>query len=276
MRDAGSAPCRPIAYRTCASLSCPIAARKYANRPSSRVSAARMNSAGSDGFLPRSACQTGSTAGPPGSRIAPSRMRSAGAAIASAAACFRAISPARVGMRGQPGARLVVEREQPGIEQRRRARPQDRRHQRLGPGASREHGLEPERRGQRQWHRVLRVYDRRLLEVGGQREQHEVALGLDGRRHVVNPPNDFDQEVSAIGRRAVTGDAERLLESAGDRQVVQCAGRRPGLGVHLAREDQQSDRGRRKRGNESGAQHGPLRLNARGQHRAAIGHAERR
>ena len=165
----------------------------------------------------------------------------------------------QIGPRREPRARGVVEREQPVIQQGGVARSHDRRAERLRCGAATKHDVDPDRRRQRQRERgrgdgvsVERAVSRvrrgrpgrcqrvewaasqlaRGIKARQERPEGGIArIALHANRRVVGTADEVEEELTAIGSRAVVDGRERAAEAARQRHLAERAGLGRTLGV---------------------------------------------
>ncbi len=158
----------------------------------------------------------------------------------------------------QPCTRVVVQRQQAAVEQRRIAGSQNPADEGLRRGSAPEDDLDPDPRGEREGKGVGRSGLRRGgLQLGEQRSQRNrprIVVGTDGR--VVSAADELGQEMRAVGGHPVADDRQRCAEAARQRDLRDSGLSAGALGSCGADEDScanESGVG------ESGAQLVPLR-----------------
>ena len=163
-----------------------------------------------------------------------------------------------IGLGRKPRARRVVQGEKPVVQQRRVARSDDGACERLRRRAAAEHGVDPDRGGQRKRHRLGRggissglavsrlrqgwartgggVQRSVRLQVRGIEARQEcperllARIGLDANRRVVGTADQVEEELTAIGGRAVVNGGQRRAQAARQRHLAESAGRGPAPG----------------------------------------------
>jgi hypothetical protein len=128
----------------------------------------------------------------------------------------------------QPVPRLVVEREQSLVEQRRVARPEDAGGERLLGGVAVEDHVDPQAGRQRQRNGVSRgaAARRSGVQMRQQVRERTLAGGIAATERLELSPDGVRQEVCAVGNARNAERVHRGLNTARQRDLVECTGRR--------------------------------------------------